>query len=153
MIVMVHAKFYVYVAEQLCLIFLSNVSSAENLILHQCSFIGFAICSTLHMVLMCTLYSRVIGSRAAASIPADPAFAFSYTWKYRSMIANLGFIACAGVFYVRHQQYCEPNIYSWFAICEYLFVLTNILFHCSILIEGRHWRLKIVVEPPADKES
>jgi hypothetical protein len=107
--VMVHAKFYLFMAEQLCLIFLSNVSSTENQTLHEGSFIGFATCSALHMVLMCTLYSRILASRAAASIPADPVFALSYTWKYRSMVANFAFLACAGIFFVRHRQYCEPR--------------------------------------------
>jgi hypothetical protein len=116
-------------AEQFCLIFLSNVSSVENIDLHEGGFKGFTICAALHMALMCTLYSRIVASRAATSIPPDQAFALSYTWKYWSMIANVAFIVCAGILHLRHEQYCEPNVYSWFAICEYPSVLTNIIFH------------------------
>ena len=39
-IMLVYAKFYVFTMEQVCLIFLSMVSSTDNLLLHEGGFIG-----------------------------------------------------------------------------------------------------------------
>jgi hypothetical protein len=36
-------------------------------------------------------------------------------------------------FYIRHNTYCEPYIFSYFSLCEYVTVLTNITFHSLVL--------------------
>jgi hypothetical protein len=38
-------------------------------------------------------------------------------------------------FYTRHNEFCEPYVYSLFSLCEYLTVLANIAYHMVIFYD------------------
>lgn len=46
-------------------------------------------------------------------------------------------------FYVRHNNYCETGVYSLFAASEYVFVLTNILFHFQAYYDFNQTKLSL----------
>lgn len=56
----------------------------------------------------------------------------SYQYKLKVFSFYLGSFLISLYFYVRHNRYCEPYIYSFFSFCEYLTVLANIGYHMII---------------------
>ncbi|XP_052242625.1 post-GPI attachment to proteins factor 2-like [Dreissena polymorpha] len=58
-------------------------------------------------------------------------------WLKRRMyigLFNMSIFLTALYFFFRHNSYCEPYVYSWFALCEYLTIFSNIAFHsiCNV---------------------
>lgn len=56
------------------------------------------------------------------------------SYEYKILGAGI-FIICfimGGYLYWRHNTYCEPGIYTLFALFEYSAVLSNIFFHCTL---------------------
>ncbi len=43
----------------------------------------------------------------------------------------------------RHNTYCEPGVYSLFALCEYVVVLSNMAFNYVIAMDFGERRLHI----------
>jgi hypothetical protein len=64
-----------------------------------------------------------------------------------AVVANFACFAIAIVFYLTHEYYCPPYVYSFFAVFEWLTVVANIGFHCVILTELGDWRWCLM--PPA----
>ncbi len=59
----------------------------------------------------------------------------SRRWLFRTTcVALLAMVA----FYWRHNEYCEPYVYSFFCISEYVVVLTNIAFHMTAYYDFHH---------------
>lgn len=59
-----------------------------------------------------------------------------YSWcrrtvRVKTLIAwlNLFMVMSASYFFFRHNNYCEPYVYTLFAMSEYIIVLSNIYFH------------------------
>ena len=50
-------------------------------------------------------------------------------FKLKSYIINTLAWILALFFYIRHNQYCETGVYTMFAAAEYIFVLSNMIFH------------------------
>ena len=111
--------------ENLGLIGLTCVSSSENSPVHQNMFTVFQICSMLFMVCMCVVHNIAINSGMSASKSEHG----TLKWLMLYCGANICSFFVAIFFYFRHERYCEPGVYTLFAIFEYLVVLSNIAFH------------------------
>ncbi|XP_020900360.2 post-GPI attachment to proteins factor 2-like [Exaiptasia diaphana] len=112
--------------ENLALVTLTYVSSSDNYSIHEKSFIVFMVFSMLHMLITCILYYKTCQS------PASYDETISLRRKVTSMLVNyLSFGAAVYVFF-RHNSYCEPGVYSLFALFEYVTVFSNIIFHYTI---------------------
>ncbi|KAK7872900.1 hypothetical protein R5R35_004223 [Gryllus longicercus] len=113
------------VIENLALIGLTFISSAENYAVHEKCFVTFMITSELYMMLTCYLLKTKRRSFA------DNVEARSLRIKFKLLAINVTSFALAAYFFYRHNSYCEPYVYSVFALCEYIVVLTNMAFHMT----------------------
>lgn len=53
-------------------------------------------------------------------------------------------------FFVRHNAYCEPGIYSLFATAEYVVVVTNVAFHATVYYDLNDKSLAVLAMSPMD---
>lgn len=125
--------------ENLALIGLTCVSSRELYEIHEMFFITFQASSMLYMMCMCLLF------RMATNLGPAPTQGERHILhkKLALFFTNLVAFISAMYFFFRHNWYCEPGVYSFFACCEYLVVITNIMFHIvvSTYYEDRELRL------------
>ncbi|XP_068721017.1 post-GPI attachment to proteins factor 2-like [Montipora capricornis] len=125
-----------HLLENGALITLTYISSNDNRDVHEASFIGFMVCSMVFMLLWCVLF------KLTASQPMTNE---EYT-LFRRNLCTMTFNCCsfgmAVYFFFRHNWYCEPGIYTFFALCEYFTILSNIAFHwhCTWLFNGAYFR-------------
>uniref|UniRef100_A0A8R1HIX0 CWH43-like N-terminal domain-containing protein n=2 Tax=Caenorhabditis japonica TaxID=281687 RepID=A0A8R1HIX0_CAEJA len=112
--------------ENFFLLALTSISSTEDHTLHAKCFGGFAICSIIYMVLSTWLFSES-GRRRATNLGER-----SYEYKILGAAMFIVCFALGGYLYWRHNTYCEPGIYTLFALVEYSAVLSNIFFHCTV---------------------
>ncbi|XP_028401382.1 post-GPI attachment to proteins factor 2-like isoform X2 [Dendronephthya gigantea] len=117
------------ILEILALLVLTYVSSRENFGIHENAFISFMVCSMCYMLTTCILF------KWTSKDPMTNEEVKSFKRKIYLMITNYSSFALAVYFYFRHNWYCEPGIYSYFALCEYVTVLTNIWFHSTAIID------------------
>ncbi|XP_074650036.1 acyltransferase PGAP2-like [Tubulanus polymorphus] len=124
----VYAMFILNQIEVACLMVLTCVSSTENFDVHENSFIVFMVCSEIYMLL------QLITFRWARDWKPlnDPIVKKSYRHKCFFFLANISIFLLAVYFFFRHNSYCEPGVYTLFALCEYFVVLTNILYHSTL---------------------
>ncbi|XP_053203435.1 post-GPI attachment to proteins factor 2-like [Panonychus citri] len=108
------------------LIGLTYIGSTENHVYHAFCFTIFIISGSLGMTLVTnsTYKSRRIKSFL----------------KYTNLIS----IGLAIVLYYRHNWFCEPGVYTLFALAEYVVVLTNIAFHFQAYYDFQHHDLLLV---------
>jgi hypothetical protein len=109
--------------ENLSLLVLTIVSSQENFDIHSIAFGTFVATSLLYMSIVVYLVTR------CGYKPDNRYEKTGLDWKVWLYKAYLfvGFFMV--LFYYRHNAYCEPYVYSFFGICEYLLVIFNIAFH------------------------
>ncbi|GAB6023933.1 Post-GPI attachment to proteins factor 2 [Chamberlinius hualienensis] len=124
-----------YIIEVSSLIGLSYIASIENKGMHEKCFIGFTTCSVLHMLLTVGLHKDINST--------DPTELKSRKLKFYLTVANISSIVAALYFYYRHNKYCEPLVYTCFAFCEYIFVLTNMAFHLTAYYDFNNYSLVI----------
>ncbi|XP_046388823.1 post-GPI attachment to proteins factor 2-like [Ischnura elegans] len=113
------------VIENLALIGLTFISSADNYAIHEKCFITFMVTSEVYMSLTCYLL------RSARNIPPSNVESLSLRMKWKLVAVNVISFLAAAYLFVRHNMYCEPWVYSAFAFCEYIVVLTNMAFHMT----------------------
>ncbi|XP_063222761.1 post-GPI attachment to proteins factor 2-like [Bacillus rossius redtenbacheri] len=113
------------VLENMALIGLTFITSSENYSVHEKFFVTFMVASELYMMLTCYLL------RSMRAEPPDNVEARSLRIKYQLLAVNMTSFALAAYFFLRHNWYCEPGVYSLFAFCEYVVVLTNMGFHMT----------------------
>ena len=78
------------------------------------------------MLLSCTIVHVTRKTDELAKIELK-----SQRYKKRLFLVNLLCMILAGYFFMRHNSYCEPGMYSLFALAEYIFVFTNMGFHMT----------------------
>lgn len=124
-------------AENFFLLLLTSVSSTEDHSLHKLAFSGFAICAIVYMFVATTLY-HYSGCRRASTVGEK-----SYQYKVFSCLLSVLSLLAALYFFYRHNTYCEPGVYTLFALSEYILVLSNIAFHCTAFYDfhGQRWIL------------
>ncbi|XP_060792222.1 post-GPI attachment to proteins factor 2 [Neoarius graeffei] len=113
------------VSENAGLLILTYVCSTETYNLHKNGFITFIASSILHMLCTCRLWYVIKKS------PLSSEEMTSYRCKVRLFLFNAIVALVAFYFFRRHNKYCEPGIYTLFALCEYLIVLSNMAFHLT----------------------
>ena len=114
------------------LLLLTYVSSADIKWIHECSFIGFMICSLLHMLL--TVLIDYFWPRMG-QIHQNHQEIVLRSKRLRWFLLNIFSFFISLYFYFRHNSHCEPNIYSMYCFFEYVVVLTNIAYHAVIMEE------------------
>ncbi|KAL4608524.1 hypothetical protein GN956_G24504 [Arapaima gigas] len=124
-------------AENLGLLLLTYVSSTETYHLHRNGFIAFISCSFVHMLITCRLWMVI---RRYSLIPEE---ATSSCLKNRLFGLNVIFCLFAAYFFRRHNKYCEPGVYTLFALCEYLVVLSNMAFNVTAYWDFRNKELMV----------
>ncbi|WKY01991.1 hypothetical protein Q1695_015753 [Nippostrongylus brasiliensis] len=112
--------------ENMFLLGLTAISSVENHALHKLCFISFALTATLYMLLSTWLF-HYSGRRRATTLGER-----SYEYKILACASSIIAMVFAMYLYWRHNAYCEPGIYTLFALAEYSVVLANIAFHSTL---------------------
>ncbi|XP_052274478.1 post-GPI attachment to proteins factor 2-like [Dreissena polymorpha] len=126
-----------HVVENLMLVTLTCVSSLENRNIHENSFVLFMACSWLVFLL-----SIVLSKWGNRTHPEDRK---SYMLKKLFAVINIASFSLALYSYFRHNAYCEPYVYSWFAFFEYVTIYSNILFHGTATIDVREYSAGLVL--------
>jgi len=127
---LVSLNFGLNIVENLSLLGLSFVTSSDIFELHEAFFITFMGTSMISMVLtMFYLYPHC-GFQARSG---DERRAIGY--KKKLVKTSLGAAALALYFYWRHNEYCEPYVYSFFGLFEYVIVLCNIGYHGMVSLD------------------
>uniref|UniRef100_A0A3P8ZU96 Acyltransferase PGAP2 n=1 Tax=Esox lucius TaxID=8010 RepID=A0A3P8ZU96_ESOLU len=117
------------IVENVGLLLLTYVSSTETYSVHKNGFITFIASSLLHMLITCRLWQVI------KKFSLNPEELVSFRWKVRLFVFNVSCCLIAAYFFRRHNKYCEPGIYTMFALCEYLVVLSNMAFHMTAFLD------------------
>ena len=124
------------IIEDLSLCTLTMVSSTDDKWIHTLSFSSFMISAHLHFVA-----SLLNNKYARTPFTEEERRWFRYRITYASL--HFGIFLFAIYLYWRHNKFCEPGIYSIFALCEYFVVLMNICFHAVGFFEWGHLKYAI----------
>ncbi|XP_028155538.1 post-GPI attachment to proteins factor 2-like [Diabrotica virgifera virgifera] len=119
--------FFLNIVENFSLIVLSFFVSSQNYAVHKKAFVLFIITSEIYMILSCILQSRF-----------KKQFRISLKWKKRFLVTNVICILAATYFFMRHNSFCEPYVYTLFALCEYIVVLSNMAFHLTAYFDFKN---------------
>ncbi|XP_063066263.1 post-GPI attachment to proteins factor 2 [Engraulis encrasicolus] len=122
------------------LLLLTYVASTETYDLHKYGFITFIASSLVHMLLTCRLWQVITRYSGVEERK-------SYRWKVRLFLFNIAFCLCAGYFFRRHNKFCETGVYTLFAFCEYLVVLSNMAFHMTTYWDFGNKEVMVAVPP------
>ena len=113
------------VIENFSLLGLSLVTSQDRFEIHKTCFGAFLICSFCYMCLSYYLFTRCGFS------PQNRQEVVSIKYKKGVLILYLFVIPLMLLSYYRHNEYCEPYVYSYFCIFEYTLVLANMAYHMT----------------------
>ena len=113
----VRLNYFLNNVEILSLMTLSFVPSSEIFIIHAFAFTTFIVTSLISMILV-TYYLRDLRKQRL---------------KRTVFKLSLLGIVLATYFYRRHNELCEPYVYSMFAMCEYMVVMGNMVWNASII--------------------
>ncbi|XP_071949445.1 post-GPI attachment to proteins factor 2-like [Antedon mediterranea] len=117
------------VLENLSLIGLTYISSRELKEVHEMLFLVFQASSMLFMLCICVMYKKYIKYSDSENIISEKRTLYS-----KMSVFALDILSCliAVYFFLRHNRYCEAGVYTMFALCEYVVVVSNIIFHSLV---------------------
>lgn len=121
------------IIEDLMLCTLTMISSSDDKAIHVLAFAGFMLFAHMHFV------SSLQANRRARS-PFTEDERRWYRWRIFLSCAHFGVLLLAVYLYWRHNTFCEPGVYSIFALCEYTVVAMNIAYHGVGFFEWSHVR-------------
>ncbi|XP_030383696.1 post-GPI attachment to proteins factor 2 [Scaptodrosophila lebanonensis] len=113
------------IIENFALFCLSLWTSADNYEIHRNSFVVFIACSECYMLISYLL------NRNARKMNLMPREEKSLRFKRNLFFINVIAFGLAGYCFVRHNNRCETGVYTFFALFEYIVVLTNMGFHMT----------------------
>jgi len=130
-------------AELTSLLMVTVVPSVELYNLHIMATGVFLVCSALHMTLSCYLV-RLFSSTSLSKMGQNH-FLLRKSLHYKKVLlmTHLSSIAISLYFYWRHNAYCEPGIYSVFALCEYVVILSNMAYHATSYYDFYHVNINL----------
>lgn len=115
--------------ENFSLLGLSLFTSNTAYNIHRDCFVTFIATSEAYMLL-----SYFLNKNGRKTVEMTPIEKKSLRFKRDLFIVNMMCFAAAGYFFVRHNNHCEPGIYTLFAFFEYIVVFTNMGYHMTA-----HW--------------
>ena len=131
---LVKTSFVLNSIEITSLLLLTYVSSREYHTFHALFFCLFLLTSTLYMLLISLSFfykqeaTQESLSEEALRSKSKNLRIILFTVYLLSLLTSL-------YFYIRHNKYCEPFMFSYFSLCEYITVVANISFHSLIFID------------------
>jgi hypothetical protein len=131
------------------------------LVVHVCSFNGYALSTLLHMLIVTWLFD-LSGRRRSTKLVKGPfrqciclesklplCFQGEHSYQYK-VFTSIGAVISLGLviyFYIRHNKYCEPGIYSLFALSEYMLITCNFLFYSTLYYDFKSGILTLISSP------
>ena len=140
----------VHITEQLALIGLSSISSMNHLMFHEISFGVFCASSCLNMVLTDRLIRLWIVQSTLTTNELQPLHVAkrAHNWRFYTSVFNF---TCLGLavyyFLLSEQNKCIDYQYSKFALFEWLYVISNIIYQHSEQIELSYIDLGLIIMP------
>ncbi|KAM7351004.1 post-GPI attachment to proteins factor 2-like [Cochliomyia hominivorax] len=113
------------VVENFALLSLSLWTSSDDYEMHRNSFVTFIACSELYMLITYFLHKN--GRKLQLTELEEK----SVNFKFYLFVTNLVAFAMAGYFFLRHNSKCEPGVYTFFALFEYIVVFSNMGYHMT----------------------
>ena len=110
--------------ENVALVGLSFISSTYFFTAHRNCFIIFGLCSEIYMLLSIYVWKSKLKDLTLQQ-------RYSFSWKIRTATLNILSGFAAAYLYYRHNKYCEPLMYTWFCLAEYIVVVSNMGFHMT----------------------
>ncbi|XP_060878653.1 post-GPI attachment to proteins factor 2 isoform X1 [Metopolophium dirhodum] len=109
------------------LVVLSIFTSSDYYSIHEKSFVTFICASELNMLISSILLKK---GRITKTVMTKLEMR-SLKYKICFTVFNMTSFAIAGYCFLRHNAYCESGVYTFFALFEYLVVLSNMTFHLT----------------------
>eukprot|EP00795_Rhopilema_esculentum_P000336 gene336-9995_t len=117
-----------YMVAAIYMYFYTQLSIGKKKV-HEAAFISFIVFSMSYMVITSFLMKTLAGTEKSDKLY------YSYQLKLRLLVMYIFFFGLSVYFYFRHNGYCEPGVYSLFALCEYIVVIINIGFHVTGILD------------------
>ena len=123
--------------ELFSLLGLTLVSSQEDFDIHKICFVVFGVSGLVYFIITWYIWTF-------CGLPLERNEEVrSLRIKTRALQIFLGCGLCMSYLYYRHNEYCEPYVYSLFCICEYAIVVANMMFHYTAAYDFAH--LNVVI--------
>uniref|UniRef100_A0A1I8PZK5 CWH43-like N-terminal domain-containing protein n=1 Tax=Stomoxys calcitrans TaxID=35570 RepID=A0A1I8PZK5_STOCA len=113
------------VIENFALLSLSIWTSSGSYDIHRNAFVTFIASSELYMIISYFLNKN--GRKQALTETEEK----SVRYKLSCFLINLLAFALVVYFFLRHNSKCEPGVYTFFALFEYVVVLSNMSYHMT----------------------